>query len=295
MKLIFMGTPDFAVPSLTSLIKEHEVVAVFTQPDKPRGRGNKVTFSPVKTVATEHGIPVYQPLNLKLPETHELLRALAPDCIVVAAYGVLLPQAVLDIPKYGCINVHASLLPKYRGAAPINRCIMDGETQTGVTIMQMEKGLDTGDMLLKGAVDITPDMTATGLHDVLAELGGTLIATALRDIDVLVPIKQDDNEATYAAKIQKADCEIDFTRPAEQVCNFIRGLADYPCGYCVLRDYGGKRAKVYRAEIEKVSRASGNVGIDIICGDGETVTLTEIQPDGGKRMRALDFINGYKH
>jgi methionyl-tRNA formyltransferase len=285
MRVVFMGTPDFAVQSLSTLIaSKHEVVAVFTREDKPRNRGKKIVFSPVKEVALEHGIPVYQPSSVKNnPEIIETLQKYEPDCIAVTAYGMILPQSVLDLPRYGCLNVHASLLPRYRGAAPINRCIMEGELSSGVTIMQMNEGLDTGAMLLTEAVAITEDMTASQLHDILAEVGGRLLVQALNGIDSLEPIEQDDSLATYAEKIMKAECEVDLTKSAQEICNHIRGLADYPCAYTFI---GEKRVKVYKAEIGRAE------GIELECGNGELITLTEIQPEGKKRMKAIDFLKG---
>lgn len=282
-----MGTPDFAVHSLNALIAhQYEIAAVFTRPDKPRGRGKKITFSPVKSAALAHDIPVEQPASLKTSDVPEILRGYKPDCIAVAAYGMILPENVLTLPKYGCLNVHASLLPKYRGAAPINRCIMDGETRSGVTIMQMAKGLDTGDMLLSEKVPIGENMTASELHNILAELGGKLLVKTLNDIEKLSPMKQDDSASTYAAMLTKAECQIDFSRPVKEVYNLIRGLADYPCAYTFI---GNKRVKVYRAVTD-----FSQTGIDMTCGDGKTITLTEIQPEGSKRMRTSEFLKGYK-
>ncbi|MCL2070947.1 MAG: methionyl-tRNA formyltransferase [Oscillospiraceae bacterium] len=291
MRIIFMGTPDFAVYTLNALINSaHEVVSVFTQPDKPQGRGKKVGFSSVKSAASAHGIPVVQPTTLKTVKTHKdakrLFGGIEPDCIVVAAYGMILPEAILNFPKYGCLNVHASLLPKYRGAAPINRCIMEGETETGVTIMQMDKGLDTGDMLLSEKAAIGEDMNASELHDVLAELGGTLIVKVLDNIEEFKPIKQNDAESTYAAKLTKDECKIDFSRSAKEIRDFIRGLADYPCAYTFI---GDKRVKVYRTVIGKMQE-----GIPVKCGNDEFITLTDIKPEGGKRMSAVEFLRGHK-
>jgi len=271
-----MGTPDFAAVSLNALLtaSTHEVVAVYTQPDKPRNRGKKVSFSPVKDVALANNIAVEQPATLKTPEALEVLRAYNADCIVVAAYGMILPESVLNLPKHGCINVHASLLPKYRGAAPINRCIMDGERESGITIMQMDKGLDTGDMLLVEKVDVPETMTATELHDALAEVGGRLVVQALDNINTLVPIPQDDALATYAAKLTKAECELDLTQEPRQILNKIRGLADYPCAFAF---HEGVRLKVYAAKIH----------------EGEVV-FTEVQPEGGKRMSMDAFLRGRK-
>jgi methionyl-tRNA formyltransferase len=282
MKIIFMGTPDFAVHTLNALTASpHEVVAVFTQPDKPRNRGKKVSFSPVKEAALVKNIPVFQPESLKNAEIPPC------DCIVVAAYGVLLPESVLSLPKHGCLNVHASLLPKYRGAAPINRAIMNGETKSGITIMQMDKGLDTGNMLLKKEVKITPSMSATELHDSLAQVGGKLLVEALDSIGSLTPTEQDSSQSTHAAKLSKAECELDLSKTAAELLNHIRGLADYPCAFT---RYGDKRIKIYRA-------VSGNVadGIPIVCGDGQTLTLTEIQPENGKRMNSKEFLMGIKN
>ena len=287
MRIVFMGTPDFAVSSLEAVIgSSHEVVAVFTRADKPRARGNKVVFSPVKSASLAHGIPIEQPASLKNDEAVEVIRGYKPDCIAVAAYGLILPEVVLNLPEYGCLNVHASLLPRYRGAAPINRCIMDGERESGITIMQMDKGIDTGDMLLSGRVNIKEDMTASQLHDVLAKMGGELLVKALDGIASLTGVKQDDSMSCNAAMLTKDDCRLDFTKPAKEVYNQIRGLADAPCSYTFL---GEKRIKVYKAVIE-----SEALGIPVTCRDGGVVVLTEIQPEGGKRMSAADFLKGNK-
>jgi len=277
-RVVFMGTPDFAVNSLDALIRSrYEVAAVFTRPDKPRGRGNKIAFTPVKQLAVEHGIPVHQPITLKSPDSEQVygaLKALNPDVIAVAAYGLILPENVLALPKYGCVNVHASLLPKYRGAAPINRCIMNGETKSGVTIMQMDKGLDTGDMLLIEEVDIARETTATELERVLAELGSRLLITALDNIETLPRVKQNDSEASYASMIAKSDCEIDMSKPPEYIYNFIRGLADSPAAYTFIN---GKRVKVF-----------GSVIVN------DKIEFTEVQPEGGKRMSMEAFLRGNK-
>jgi len=275
MRVVFMGTPDFAVKSLEALIRSpYEVAAVFTRPDKPRGRGNKVSFTPVKELAVEHGIPVHQPTALKSEEVYDALKSIAPDCIAVAAYGLILPANILALPEYGCINVHASLLPKYRGAAPINRCIMDGEDKSGVTIMQMDKGLDTGDMLLSEEVDIPRETTATELEGVLAELGARLLIEALDNINTLPRVKQDHSKASYASMIDKKDCEIDLSKPPEDIYNFIRGLADSPTAYTFI---SGKRVKVFKSVIK----------------EGK-IEFTEVQPEGGKRMSMEAFLRGLK-
>jgi len=293
MKIVFMGTPDFAAQSLQALIDSpHEVAAVFTRVDKPRNRGKKITFSLVKELAMKHEIPVYQPLTLKpekSTEALEILQEINPDCIVVAAYGMILPQEVLDLSEYGCINVHASLLPKYRGAAPINRCIMNGETESGVTIIKMDSGIDTGDMLLWESIPIHEAMTATELHDVLAELGAKLLIEALTYVGEgsTLPQKQDDSLSCYAEMLTKAECEIDFTKPAHEVNNHIRGLADYPCAYTFVNE---KRMKVFRAEVG----GNNDSPLTFTCGDGNTITFTEIQPEGGKQMLAADYLKGVK-
>jgi methionyl-tRNA formyltransferase len=282
-----MGTPHFAVSSLNALLKsEHEIIAVYTRADKPRGRGKQVTFSPVKEVALAHNIPVEQPTTLRTSEALETLCSYNPDCIAVIAYGMIIPQKILDLPKYGCLNVHASLLPKYRGAAPINRCIMNGENESGVTIMQMDAGIDTGDMLLTECITIGDDMTATHLHDELAEIGGRLLVQALDNIDTLTPVKQNDSDSTYAEKLTKAECELDLTKPAKVLYNHIRGLADYPCAYTF---YGDKRLKIYRAVIGEHPLE----GIILQCSDS-AITLTDVQPEGGKRMKAAEFLRGSK-
>jgi methionyl-tRNA formyltransferase len=235
----------------------------------------------VKEVAVANNIPVEQPTSLRGGDATEVLRGYAPDCIVVAAYGMILPESVLNLPKHGCINVHASLLPKYRGAAPINRCIMNGERESGVTIMQMDAGLDTGEMLLSESITIGGEMTASELHDRLAEIGGRLVVQALDTIDNiggLTHTKQDDALSTYAEKLTKSECEIDFDKSPEEILRHIRGLADYPCAFT---HYDGKRLKVYRA-------VAGE-GNGIVIGG---VTLTEIQPEGGKRMKAADYLRG---
>lgn len=303
MNIVFMGTPDFAVSALCALAKEHNVTAVFTQPDKPKNRGKKMQFPPVKEKAIELDIPVYQPLSLRKGEdaisSLETLKGLNPDCIVVAAYGQILPKEILDLPRYGCINIHASLLPKYRGAAPIQWCIIDGEKQTGVTTMMMAQGLDTGDMLQTAIVDITETMTAGELHDILAEKGAELILTTLEAVEngALAPEKQDDSLSCYASMISKDMCKIDFSKPARDVYNFIRGMSPSPCAYTFMSD---KRLKVYMAQLSDIrsDKVCGMV-IDtnefiVVCGDNNCIRLTEVQGEGGKRMSARDFLRGNK-
>ncbi|MBR4305436.1 MAG: methionyl-tRNA formyltransferase [Ruminiclostridium sp.] len=298
-----MGTPDFAVSALTALAENHNVTAVFTQPDKPKNRGKKMQFPPVKEKAIELDIPVYQPLSLRRGEdaeaSLETLKQINPDCIVVAAYGQILPKEILDLPKYGCINIHASLLPKYRGAAPIQWCIIDGEKQTGVTTMMMAEGLDTGDMLQTSVVDITDTMTAGELHDILAQKGAELILSTLDAAEKgsLSPVKQDDSLSCYASMISKDMCKIDFSKSAKEVYNFIRGMSPAPCAYTFITE---KRLKVYMAELcDKKSDKPCGMVIDsndfiVVCGDNNCIKLTEVQGEGGKRMNARDFLRGNK-
>lgn len=294
MRILYMGTPDFAVAPLTALLKaEHEVCAVITQPDKPTGRGYKMTPPPVKVAALEAGIPVYQPETLKNGAIADLLEELSPELIVVAAYGKILPEYVLNFPKFGCINVHASLLPKYRGAAPINRCIMDGETETGITIMYMEKGLDTGDMLSKCATPITDEDNAESLHDRLAAMGAELLVRTLAQLPNITPVKQDDAAHTYAPMLTKADCRIDFTKSAREVFNHIRGLSPFPGAFTLLE---GKVLKVYAAALVAGNGVAGTViggdGLTVACGEG-AVRLTAIKPEGKKSMTDSQYLNGH--
>lgn len=302
MNIVFMGTPEFSVPCLEAIIKAgHTVTGVFTQPDKPKNRGHKMQMPPVKECALAHGIEVFQPLSLRKGEdgekSLEILQKLSPDCIVVVAYGQLLPKSVLDIPKYGCINVHASLLPRYRGAAPIQRCIMEGEKVTGVTTMYMAEGLDTGDMILKEEVQITEDMTASILHDKLSESGARLICETLTLLEKgnAPRTPQTDENTCYAGMIQKEDCRIDFSKSADTVYNQIRGLSSSPCAFTFLE---GKRLKVYFAEKLDIetNKPIGTVikgdGLCVACGDKRALRLTDIMVEGGKRMKDSDFLRG---
>ncbi len=300
MKLVFMGTPDFAVPCLTALVESGaQVAAVFTQPDKPSGRKYKLVPTPVKKKAMEYDIPVYQPLSLRkgedAQEAMRILREINPDCIVVAAYGQILPREVLELPEYGCVNVHASLLPRYRGAAPIQRCILEGETETGVTIMQMAEGLDTGDMLLKRSLKIGETETASELHDRLSALGSELIIKALQGIreGTITPEVQDDALSCYAAMITKDMSALDFTKPAVQLHRTICALS----GFTTLE---GKRFKAFRSRIgENMDSAAAGTILDpqtllVQCGEGTTIYLTEVQTEGGKRLPVSDFVRGKK-
>lgn len=302
MKLVFMGTPVFALSCLEQLIAAgHEVAAVFTQPDKPKNRGKQIQMTPVKECALKHDIPVYQPLSLRKGEdaekSLETLREIAPECIVVVAYGQILPESILELPEYGCINVHASLLPMYRGAAPIQRCIQFGEKKTGVTTMYMAKGLDTGDMILTDTLDIPEDMTGSELHDKLSEMGGRLIVRTLAEVQKgTAPRIPQEGETCYASMITKEELLLDFTKPAVQVRDFIRAMSSIPCAYTIL---DGKRLKVYGARLAE-GNYSGQPGeiadpetFTVVCGEG-AVQFTEIQPEGGKRMDVQAYLRGKK-
>lgn len=302
MKIVFMGTPVFSLACLEALIEAgHEVAAVFTQPDKPKNRGKQIMMTPVKECALKHDIPVYQPMSLRKGEDAEtsmqVLRDIAPECIVVVAYGQILPREVLELPKHGCINVHASLLPMYRGAAPIQRVIEDGLTVSGVTTMYMAEGLDTGDMILKEEVQIPDDMTGAQLHDALSACGASLIVKTLDALadGTAVRIPQ-EGETCYAKMITKEELKLDFTKPAKQVYDFIRAMSDAPCAYTMLE---GKRMKVYMSRmVENVSGDAGTIAdaehFIVACGDGNGVQLTEIQPEGGKRMDVEAYLRGKK-
>lgn len=301
MNIVFMGTPDFALPSLEALIGAgHNVTCVFTQPDKPRNRGQKFQPSPVKECALRHGIPLLQPTSLRKGEdaaaSLKELERLSPDCIAVAAYGQILPKEILDLPKYGCINVHASLLPKYRGAAPIQHCIINGEKKSGVTIMHMAEGLDTGDIILSEEVEIPERMTASELHDKLAEIGGPLLLKALGQLEdgTARRIAQKDENSCYAPMISKEMCKINFHKTADEVYNFIRGMSASPCAFTML---GEKRLKVYFAEkTDGASMLPAGMTADdeltVVCGDGKMLRLSDIQYEGAKRMSAEDFLRG---
>ena len=306
MKILFMGTPDFAVFSLKALVEAgHEIVGVVTQGDKPKGRGYQLTLPPVKAYALEQGLTVYQPATLRNGAFDAEIAAMDPDLIVVVAFGKILPQSVLDAPRYGCINVHGSLLPAYRGAAPMQRAIMEGQPKTGITTMYMAAGLDTGDMLLKSEVDIQEDDNFETVHDKLAAVGAeTLLRTiaALED-GTLTPIPQDDSLATYAAKIEKADFLIDFGKPVKEVHDIIRGLSPTPLAFTHTPD--GKLLKVpaarrcrtegqYGVPGTVISLDTGkNGGIEVACGDG-TLLITRVTPEGKGQMSAADYIRGRK-
>lgn len=300
MRVVFMGTPDFAVSSLKALAesKKHEIVAVVTQPDKPKGRGQKMLMSPVKEYALEQGFEVYQPQKVKTDEFVALLQEMNPDIIVVAAFGQFLPKSILEMPKYGCINVHASLLPKYRGAAPIHYALLNGETKSGVTIMQMDIGMDTGDMISKVEVEITEDTYMGELHDALALKGAELLITTMDDIEAGKAVRepQPEAEATYATLLTRAMEELDWTMDAECVHNKIRAFNPNPGSFTVLPD--GKKLKIWQSKIVKdISAVPGTVveankkGFVVACGK-DAVLITEVQPESKKRMPANVFVNG---
>ncbi|HEY6896257.1 MAG TPA: methionyl-tRNA formyltransferase [Rhodocyclaceae bacterium] len=296
MRVIFAGTPEFAAAALRAILAAgHEVPLVLTQPDRPAGRGQKLQPSPVKQVALEHGIPLHQPERLKDPATHEPIVAANADVMVVAAYGLILPQAVLDIPHRGCLNIHASLLPRWRGAAPIQRAIEAGDDQTGITIMQMEAGLDTGPMLLVEALPIAADDNAASLHDKLAAQGTRLIVDALARLPQLAAKPQPEAGVTYAHKIDKAEARIDWSLPATDLARRIRAFNPFPGAVTELHE---TPIKLWHAEPAAGHGEPGTVlavaddGVTVACGDG-ALRLTELQKPGGKRLAARDFLHGF--
>lgn len=296
MKLIFMGTPDFAVPCLERILEAgHEVAAVFTQPDKPRGRKQELTPPEVKVCALEHGLTVYQPKTLRDNLTLSVIKNIAPDCIVVAAYGKILPKLILDLPKYGCINVHGSLLPKYRGAAPIQWSVINGDPETGVTVMQMGEDLDTGDMLYKKAIPIALDDTAESMFEKLSSLGADMIVEALDMLEkgALTPVSQDESLATYAPMLDKGISQIDWHKSALEVHNLVRGLYSWPIAQTTLH---GKKLKIYcTSPCEKSGEAGSILSTDpltVACGEG-SVIIRELQLEGKKRMDSKTFLIGH--
>ena len=301
MRILFMGTPDFAVPSLEALVAAgHTVCGVFTQPDKPKNRGMKLQPPPVKVCAQAHGIPVYQPVKLRDGSALTLIRELAPELIVVAAYGRILPDDILAAPEKGCINVHSSLLPRYRGAAPINWAILNGDRETGVTIMHMAHDLDAGDIILQRATPIGPDETAPELYARLAELGGGLLTEAVELLAAGTAPRtpQDHEKATLAPMLSRELSPMNFTRPAGQLHDQVRGLQPWPAA---VTELGGKRCKVFSTAVLEgragaapgTVLAAGKEGIDLACGGDTALRITELQPDGGKRMKAADFLRGH--
>jgi methionyl-tRNA formyltransferase len=289
-----MGTPQFAVPTLKGLVEAgHSVAAVYTQPDRPKGRGQQLAVSPVKEEATRLGLPVYQPLRVRKQEDE--LRAFSADVMVVVGYGQIIPQAIIDLPKHGIINVHASLLPKYRGAAPIQWAIARGETVTGVTTMLINAGLDTGDMLLKWETPIGPDETASGISPRLSRHGALLLLETLDRIHSIEPVKQNDADATFAPILKKEDGQIDFTMDATEISNRVRGFEPWPGVYTHLR---GQRFHIWKAALASVALPQGRLHLRerrlyIGCGQGSALELLEVQLEGRKRMPVLMFLNGF--
>ena len=300
MRILFMGTPDFAVASLRRLVEDgHDVCGVFTQPDKPKNRGHKMAFSPVKEYALTQNIPVYQPLKMRDGEALSIVQSLAPELIVVAAYGKILPEDILNYPKYGSINVHSSLLPKYRGAAPINWAILDGEAETGVSIMYMAKELDAGDVIVQKTTAIGADEVALALTTRLAELGAEALSEAVEALKngTAGRTPQDGSRQTYASMLSKEMSPIDWGRSARAISCQVRGLIPWPCAFTEL---AGQRFKVYRTapggETEKAPGtilSAGKAGIEVACGDGKSLYITELQAEGGKRMAAAAYLLGH--
>ena len=298
MNIVFAGTPEFAAAALSAILAAgHRVTLVLTQPDRPAGRGMKLAASAVKRLALQHGLPVYQPERLRDPASHEPIRAAGADLMVVAAYGLILPQAVLDLPRLGCINIHASLLPRWRGAAPIQRAILAGDRDTGITLMQMDAGLDTGAMLLQRSLAIEPTDTAATLHDKLAALGASLIVEALGQPGSLVSVPQPAEGVCYAAKISKAEAALDWRRPATELARQVRAFDPFPAASATIRE---TPLKIWRASVaaNAASGAPGEVlsvddaGIVVACGDG-ALCLTELQKPGSRRLTAGEFLRGF--
>lgn len=309
LRIIFAGTPEFAAPGLQALLNsEHKVIAVYTQPDRPAGRGRKLTASPIKQLALSHNIPVYQPLSLRDPNEQKILQSLNADLMIVAAYGLILPLAVLKTPRLGCVNIHASLLPRWRGAAPIQRAILAGDTETGITIMQMDEGLDTGDMLYKLPCPIEPNDTAQQLHNRLAPLGAEALMTWLQKMKnpaspcwtSFSPIPQNSADATYAAKLTKAEAEIDWSSSAVHIERSVRAFNPWPVAYT---HFNGQVLRIWKVEISPLSpgvgeRQAGAIiaasksGIDVATGSG-FLRLLSIQLPGGKALTAAEFLNAH--
>ena len=290
MKIVFMGTPEFSVPVLHALAARHEIVAVYTQPPRPAGRGKADRPSPVHQAALALGLPVRHPVRLKEAADQAAFAALHADVAVVVAYGLILPQAVLDAPRLGCLNIHASLLPRWRGAAPIHRAIMAGDRHTGICIMQMEAGLDTGPVLLRQETEIAAQETTAELHDRLSDMGAALIVEALEQLPRLTPQSQPDEGVTYATKIDKAEARVDFTQSAETVDRLIRGLSPFPGAWVPV---AGERVKLLRSRVVDGSGAPGQVlhGFTIACGTG-AVEVLMAQREGKRPMPALDVLKG---
>ena len=301
MRMVFMGTPDFAVSSLERLIADgHDIVGVFTQPDKPQGRKMKLTPPPVKQLALTHNIPVFQPDTFKNESQLALLQELDPEVIVVVAYGKLLPGYVLDLPKYGCINVHGSLLPKYRGASPVQWMVLNGETTAGVTTMYMDRGLDTGDILLVSETGVGENETAGELFDRLAAMGADLISETINRLPEGIERKpQDDSQSTYVSVLDKRMSVVDWSKSAQEVHNLIRGLDPWPVA---VTTRGEVRLKLFQSRLTgkatslpagSVTEADPKKGLFVACGDGQVLQITEIQMVGKKRMSAGDYLRGH--
>lgn len=314
MRIVFMGTPDFSVPALKALVEAgHQVIAVVTQPDKPKGRGKEVQMTPVKIQAMEYGIPVYQPAKVREASFVEVLKGLEADVYVVIAFGQILPKAVLELPKYGCINIHASLLPKYRGAAPIQWCVIDGERETGITTMMMDVGLDTGDMLEKAVIPIEEKETGGSLHDKLSMAGGDLILSTLKKLEegTLVRTPQTDEGTCYAKMLTKSLGDIDWNQGAVSIERLIRGLNPWPSAYTM---WNGKTIKIWAADViagreaadflseSGVSAETGTAPGTVVCSDkrglvvctgGGLLSIRELQMEGKKRMDTPAFLRGY--
>lgn len=314
MRIVFMGTPDFSVPALKALVEAgHQVIAVVTQPDKPKGRGKEVQMTPVKIQAMEYGIPVYQPAKVREASFVEVLKGLEADVYVVIAFGQILPKAVLELPKYGCINIHASLLPKYRGAAPIQWCVIDGERETGITTMMMDVGLDTGDMLEKAVISIEEKETGGSLHDKLSMAGGDLILSTLKKLEegTLVRTPQTDEGTCYAKMLTKSLGDIDWNQGAVSIERLIRGLNPWPSAYTM---WNGKTIKIWAADViagreaadflseSGVPAETGTAPGTVVCSDkrglvvctgGGLLSIRELQMEGKKRMDTPAFLRGY--
>lgn len=298
MKIIFAGTPHFAAAALAQLLQEHQIAAVLTQPDRPSGRGLQLTASPVKQLALQHGLPVLQPATLKTEEAQQAIAALDAEVMVVAAYGLILPKAVLQLPRKGCLNIHASLLPRWRGAAPIQRAILAGDAETGITIMQMDEGLDTGDMLLKRSCRIEPADTAQSMHDKLAELGASAIKETLRQMEDgnLTPEQQDNEHATYAAKLTKIEAQLDWHQDAAQLERAVRAYFPFPTAYAL---FGEIPVKILRAQLVPGVKAEPGLvvavdkeQIQVACGTG-ALALEQLQKPGGKPLPVAQFVQSF--
>ncbi len=301
MDILFMGTPDFAASSLRALYDGgHNIVGVFTQADRVRGRGNKLTPTPVKELALNLDLNVFQPSSLRDDSVFETVKSLKPQMIVVVAYGKILPKRILDFPKYGSVNIHASLLPKYRGAAPIQWAIINGENETGVSSMLMNEGMDTGDILLAKKTPIGEKETSADLFERLADLGAKLLIETIDAMEAgtLTPQKQDDSKATYAPMLDKSMCEIDWNLPAEQIDRLIRGLSPF---FCACSSFDGKRVKLLEADVSDLScdLKAGELldedgAIKIVCGENTALEVKVLQPEGKKPMKSQDYIRGHR-